>query len=359
MNSAQAVKAKPKRRRRILSKIVLLCVVGLVCLVILEAGVRLLLPQPPSWLDLYRVHSRLPMALQPSSHAVVDTGETHWDVWTDALGHRTAETPDQELRSRDVALWIGDSFTFGHGVDYEQTWVGRLEALDGGRFSYINCGVPGYGPVQYDIVLDEALDGVGEVSAVFVATYIGNDFHDTIWKKANIIHNGVVGDNGSFRSMIARNLHSYRLATRILHKLAGRVSKQESALVDLRTPAAWKVSPMLDAIGKYRDAMASIARKCEARGIPLVVVLIPTAPMVRLMRQHGAALTEETPDERGTLVRALRILDSLELRVVDLTPELTKHDPADLFFRFDGHFRPFGHRVVEELLVRSVPELTR
>ena len=297
------------------------------------------------------------MALQANAHGVVDTGETHWQVWTDEQGHRCAESPVQ--RTRPIALWLGDSFTFGHGVDYEQSWVGRLNGQADGRFTHINCGVPGYGPVQYELVLQEALSTVENVSVVFVGTYLGNDFHDTIWAKDYAMRGGVIGDRGSMRNWLARNLHSYRLATRVLHSLAGRVTKEQSALVDLRTPAAWQVSPMKDAIQNYKDAMAGMARICGERSIPLVVVVIPTSAMVAATRKHGVARTVETPDERGTLVRALGILADQSIRVVDTTPMLVEHDPKDLYFRFDGHFRPLGHEVVEDLLVRAVPELQK
>jgi hypothetical protein len=116
---------------------------------------------------------------------------------------------------------------------------------------------------------------------------------------------------------------------------------------------------MRDAVRKYTDAMAAIARKCKERSLPLVVVVIPTSAMVVATRAHGVATTEDTPDERGTLVRGMSLLKALGLRVIDLTPELAKHDPADLYFRFDGHFRPLGHELVVDVLRRSVTELQK
>ena len=357
MNSSNPRPVKSRRCRRILFKVALLSIVGLVCFLILEVGVRVFAPQPASWLSIYRQHAKLPMAFQRDAHAAVDTGETQWEVWTDRLGHRCSRSP--VVRTKPMAVWLGDSFAFGHGVDLETSWIGQLDALETGAFAHLNCGVPGYGPTHYEIVLDEALGEVENVSAVFVATYLGNDFHDTVWPKDNVMRGGVVGDDGSWRSWMARNLHCYRMFARVMHSVMGRVTKQQSALVDLRTPAAWKVSPMKDAIRNYTDAMARIARTCDERSMPLVVVVIPTAAMVAATREHGVATSEEAEDERGTLVRALNILAGLGLRVVDATPVLAEHDPADLYYRFDGHFTPQGHELVRDLLVRSVPELQK
>lgn len=46
---------------------------------------------------------------------------------------------------------VGDSFTFGVGVEQEETWIGRL-AKSLGR-EVINFGIPAQGPVQYTLVL--------------------------------------------------------------------------------------------------------------------------------------------------------------------------------------------------------------
>ncbi|MFT4511851.1 MAG: hypothetical protein ACI91B_000534 [Planctomycetota bacterium] len=357
MQSPKPRRKKSSRRRRFLFKSVVLLFVSVVCVGILEIGVRMLAPQAPSWLRVYRSHPRLPMALEANAHAIVDTGETRWEVWTDEQGHRRAGSPVQD--DRPTALWLGDSFLFGHGVNHEETWVGRLDAQQDGRFRHMNHGVPGYGPTHYEIVLDEALNSEGTVSMVFVATYLGNDFHDTIWLKNNVIRGGVVGNDGSFKSWLQRNLHSYRLTARVAHRLGGRVAREESALTDLRTPAAWKVSPMRDAIRKYTDAMAGIARACAKRSIPLVVVVIPSVGMVVATRDRGAVTSADTPDERGTLFRALSILQGLDVRVIDTTPTLAKHDPDVLYFSFDGHFSPLGHQVVGDLVLRDVPELQK
>ncbi|HIE69878.1 MAG TPA: hypothetical protein EYP98_06735, partial [Planctomycetes bacterium] len=184
-------------------------------------------------------------------------------------------------------------------MDFEQSWIGILDGQEDARYTHLNCGVPGYGPTHYELVLDEVLGEVETISVVFVATYLGNDFHDAIWPKDNVIQDGVRGNDGSLKSWMARNLHSYRLGSRVWHGLAGRVSREQSALVYLRTPAAWKVSPMRDAVRKFSDAMAAIARKCKERSLPLVVVVIPTSAMVVATRAHGVATTEDTPDERG------------------------------------------------------------
>lgn len=48
---------------------------------------------------------------------------------------------------------VGDSFTFGLGVDQETTWIAQLAKLS--RREIINLGVPGWGPQQYTRTLEQ------------------------------------------------------------------------------------------------------------------------------------------------------------------------------------------------------------
>ena len=98
---------------------------GLACV---EAGLRLFLPQPPSWLAIHAAHPRIPtFALAPDQHTVIETGESRWVVHTDAAGHRI-DPSHVDPRGEPVVLWLGDSFTFGYGVDCGDTFVSRLLA---------------------------------------------------------------------------------------------------------------------------------------------------------------------------------------------------------------------------------------
>ena len=49
------------------------------------------------------------------------------------------------------AVAVGDSFTFGQGVDHEETWTSLLAGAIGK--DVINLGVPAQGPVQYTRIL--------------------------------------------------------------------------------------------------------------------------------------------------------------------------------------------------------------
>ncbi len=72
------------------------------------------------------------------------------------------------------AVALGDSHTYGSGVQSEQAWPRVLAELSGR--SVYNMGLGGYGPVHSLLLWEEALAFQPEV--VIEAIYAGNDLHD-------------------------------------------------------------------------------------------------------------------------------------------------------------------------------------
>ena len=77
-------------------------------------------------------------------------GHLVYPVYTNSLGFRDKGTNKIPLKSdRYRILFIGDSFTEGVGVPYEETFVGILEASYGKTIDILNAGVASYSPIIY------------------------------------------------------------------------------------------------------------------------------------------------------------------------------------------------------------------
>ncbi len=87
----------------------------------------------------------------------------------DAAGYHNA----RRLTKADIAV-LGDSVSYGMS-GWRMAWP-HLLSLETGRSVY-NMSLPGYGPGQSLLQLDEALSL--SPSLVIVAPYLGNDFYDT------------------------------------------------------------------------------------------------------------------------------------------------------------------------------------
>ncbi len=87
----------------------------------------------------------------------------------DAWGYSNEAVPERA----DVVV-IGDSQTYGTSVERGQAWP-ELAGAAASKTVY-NMGLPGAGPVQYALALDQALSL--EPTRLVIAAYLGNDLVD-------------------------------------------------------------------------------------------------------------------------------------------------------------------------------------
>ena len=344
-----------ERWRPLWVKALALTVSLLASLFLAEALVRLIAPQPQSWLDIYRKHPVLPFyAHQPNVQRSLDTGETHWTLRTDEDGFRVGEKVS--AASVPAILILGDSFTFALGVDYQQSFAGRLEEAFAGRYRVINTGVSGYGPMQYHAVLDYLLGDRGlRPKAVVVATYLGNDFHDCVWEKNIPVINGILGNEASMRSFLKRSSHLYRLAARGVHKLFSMGAEElDPITAELSTADRWQAEPLRTGLSIYREQFATMAQQCQKLGIPLVVCILPIKEAIRAAAGVGPAVDAEGHDFRLVGEKANKALEGLPLVLCDATADLSKADPDKVFFHFDNHLTSLGHHVVADLIQKKL-----
>ena len=101
--------------------------------------------------------------LIPCSSGLSDTwGASRYAFTTNSLGFR-----DQYDRTIDLkgsyrrVLVIGDSFTEGVGVRYEDSFVGRADNITKGRIEILNAGVASYSPIIYWRKVKYLIEDVG------------------------------------------------------------------------------------------------------------------------------------------------------------------------------------------------------
>ncbi|MAG31679.1 MAG: hypothetical protein CL908_12395, partial [Deltaproteobacteria bacterium] len=291
-----------------------------------ELFVRLVSPQPVSWLAIYRSHPDLPFfSMLPNKTLHVDTGETEWTIVTDAHGFRVP--PQARAEAACTALWLGDSFAFGHGVEYDESFIGLIEERTVG-VRHVNTAVSGYGPVQYREMLEYLGDGGMDYDWVFVATYLGNDFHDTQWEKNSVAVDGILGNEADLKSFLKRNFHLYRLLTANYHRLAsGGGNRHDSVIEQLGLPSAWDEDFLATASRRYASEMRRIQEYATHRGKQVGFLILPT----RDAAEHG--VPGRTADSEGgttpeggkrrpmfPIERARKILEGIGARYIDLTP---------------------------------------
>src|SRR5262245_31173258 len=110
----------------------------------------------------------------------LDHAEFAVDVRLNALGFREPRLPSPKPPGVVRVVALGDSFTQGYGVEEDEAWPRRLEAvLDArrpGRYEVVNLGVPGTNPRDH---LGHLRDpGLAYEPDVVLVTVMGNDVQE-------------------------------------------------------------------------------------------------------------------------------------------------------------------------------------
>ena len=154
-------------------------------LVVLELAVRLLLAQQSAnVLCAYQADAVLGWELEPNLEKTAkDTAGVEYSylVETNSRGERGPET--EILGSEFLVVGLGDSFTFGSGVDENKTFLRVLEKSLGEKgkdVKILNLGVGGYSTRQELDLLEIYLEKFGNVELAIIGFFSGNDVFDSL-----------------------------------------------------------------------------------------------------------------------------------------------------------------------------------
>ncbi len=325
-------------------KLALLSSAGIVCgLVVAEVGLRLLsrdgLPLVVQWGTADGdVESRARQAAQ----------ESYGTFTYDADGFRAGSGLPYD---RSV-LFIGDSFTEGRGVSDDETFARAAERAlrrAGLRVRSLNAGNRGFGPAQELKVLRRVLARFS-VDAIVVQSFPMNDLSD------NVAHGGFGVENGRLVEYEAP-----RVPWRA--RLAGVISRswlRNSYIVRAATNAVATGDPAAPydtpaGVDLERVLLNEIVATARARGIPIVVLVIPT----KVVQAKGNPANPAAPagelrryEYVRELVRGLGVasIDAGEV-IADLAADAASGD--------GGHFGKEGNRLIGEAIAERLEPTLR
>lgn len=334
-----------------------------------------------------------------------------WDtvVKINSHGHRDDETvvakPDGVFR----ILALGDSFTMGHGVDIEDTYVAILEKNLNASFAdkkveIVNAGVFGYSPLIYNLYLQkQGLSFDPDMVIVFFSltdfwedrkrlSELEQSFPDLTKEK---LLEKIKKAEGEFKFDLINASPSQndkqRVIAKLLYKLkswARTNSKIYATLVDfikkrnqpVQQDVLYQGDPDRDIVAVMRGDKISqdnweelfrlptanlitISEILAGKRIKFVVVLVPEAVQVsdrEWPNRKGLGLPEKFYDPRGTFQEHLVArLPIKNIEIIDLLPYFRESGVFPLYFTDDGHFRESGHRLAAEAILHKIELLIK
>ena len=276
---------------------------------------------------------------------------------TDEHGFRNdAQWPAQA----DVII-VGDSLSFGYGVDQEHAWP-RIVAKELRPARVINLSLPGTGPPQYLRIYKKYGTSLRPKLLLF-CIFSGNDIRDTRrfqnWEAAGAPGDYSLWHHANNNSAPPISERSYLLLSlrSALRNLRAQFHSQTIALPSggrlQLVPEHYKADERL--IARADRGFTGIAKAvteakalADRTGTQLLVVLFPTKEEVYL------------PLEGRTyphLERSIR--DSLRdthVDILDLTGPLRSaaHRGPQLYFEIDGHPNDLGNHVIAERVLVDI-----
>ena len=153
--------------------------------------------------------------MKPNFSGAMVNSEFSATIKLNSKGLRDVERAYQKPANVLRILGIGDSFVFGHGVEYEQSFLALLEAelqkANKGKFEIVKAGVPGMDLAFYkNFYLTEGKKY--EPDLLLINVFLGNDISKLAIDSVNPTYdvgNPEVRNENLFKAKLRKNIHLY------------------------------------------------------------------------------------------------------------------------------------------------------
>lgn len=362
--------------KQVLTSVVLMLASLMIGLVLCEAAIRLVAPQRLDFSrPMYDPDDDLVFKLRKNLRGFSAQYEFRVVEDTNSLGLR-----DREIGAKPPAtcriLGLGDSFSFGYGVNGEETFFKRLESrirtVTGRPVEVINGGVPAYSLIQ-EIGFLKKYGMALQPDAVLVGFYVGNDFIDsyelydaqgqpTIYvadgqlfsRKTRDAGQGLRRVSAPVRRFLATHSHLYIFLRNRFSEALTRVGLRHAP----PPPefCAKEFGPTMrqgwDLTQRLLLELAAFTRQHDLR---LIVVVLPAIYQVHDQAWTRYLSTFNLDPARYDLDRPQKLLADFcvphQIECVDVLPAMRKAGQNSLlFYQVDGHMNRAGHDVVAQVL---------
>ncbi len=287
---------------------------------------------------------------------------------TNRDGFRSLIVPDNHSQKRYAVL--GDSFTFGYGVNDDQTFVQLLNADNPFDTVFFNFAVPGYSTDQELLLFQHRIVHTAPDHLLLIV-YLGNDLFDnelpfplqadvpkpyfvlqsgslkirnspvphvrkTASQQRQDLHRAVFWDDAFANNRLIRILNRF-LIFQLLKNRLWRPPKMRSQFERAYAPA----------LELFQAILTEFQALCREYRIHFQIALLPGKTY---LHEPDSSISQSQDYLR---IRILEQAVELSLDVIDLAELLKERyqtQPGVWFYPNEGHLTEAGHRVVAELL---------
>ena len=265
----------------------------------------------------------------PGAHSVVERSEYRMNVQINSKGLRGPEQDYQKKDGFKRLLFLGDSFTFGTGVQENETFVGLLTSEMPPGIEIINGSAPGSSTRdEYQFLKEE---GHKYSPDRVILCFFQNDVQDNFQQVLNSQKRAA--STGGFMAFIYKAMAK---ASSILENELYGKSCLYAAVTFFKKNFLLSYRLREDEFKPTEAALEDIRRFCADRNIPLNLVYIPRREEIK-----------KAFDSSLTAAYLARYAGAHKVRLLDLWEEFRK-DPryASYYFPLDTHLSKEGNQAV-------------
>jgi lysophospholipase L1-like esterase len=302
--------------------------------------------------------------LSENFKGVTQTREFKTNIDISSEGFRDYEHSRQKKDGTYRIIGLGDSFTFGFGVPFEETYLRILEkklnqsSSNRQQYEIIKTGIPGYCLLQEFLLLKKK--GADYKPDLVLVGFDVNDHVDSI-EPFDTVRDGFLIKRDSLQSplleeriFIYKNFQSIYLIAKTFKIIKNKLFKNKQAriLYDEQLRNEYKQK----ALSFTSQLLQEIQEFCRQREIKILLVFIPHKSQVHpdickptLFSHYFSGLDSFLEQAcRENNIAYLNLLPSLES---------SAKQGEQLYFDIDGHWNSNGHRLAAELIFEKLTKL--
>ena len=332
---------------RLLANFAILCVTVFIGTLLFEIFVRQFLPQydPSGHLSFTTNDRGVPIALNRGlSRQIKNTGDYDVSIQISNLGLR--EPKELSTSTKSDVIVVGDSFSFGWGVEENERYSNRLDAILTTK-KVFNISIPtdfdGYGKL-----LDYAKENGATINKLIIGVTMENDLrHYSIKRNGLDKNHGTAKGNNALRHLklyLRENSAAYFLTTSLVH--SNLAMKKFAIFLGL-------IKPSLQGIPALKFSQQLIIDSSDR----LNKLIKPFDPIILIIPSR--ALWTGTEEYRNTADKIhkafIKELDRRKIKYVDPRSLIEKNNmPLHYHFKYDGHWTRDAHQIAAKALARAI-----
>jgi hypothetical protein len=340
----------------------------LACVALLEVGLRLQGVVPSNSTDGIFEKHRTTYRLRSSSTKLARTPSYACTIHSSSLGLRDAAPGGRAIGGAPYTAFLGDSITFGNGVEYGDSFVGVFaQAAERQGHEVVNLAIGGHHLADQEVLLADFLSAVprapARVVVIFTVTFL------TLFEADSselIVKDGYLFDEHHWvlpylTVKLGDASAAYGFFRDGIRKAQGRasLSSRKDAfgyLRDFSSATPW-TSPEL--VARLESRLSMLDGRIRTTGATPVYVYMPSAPDLGAHESLAAAGVSADGYDFGRFHAILAGHAARSgIRIVDLRPTLERlHATGEpVSFMQDPHYNVAANWVIGQALAAALLE---